>query len=80
MYGKRVEFFTTYNSLARDDIIKLTNSNFLLKKDNEELRICSFVTGAIVFYERNEKSEEVADVAIGLLSIYSLDEIIQKYM
>ena len=32
LYGKTVEFFITHNNLARDDIIKLTNSNFLLKK------------------------------------------------
>jgi len=80
-YGEKVEFFTTYNNKIYNNIIELTDNNFLLKGGNGELRICSFVTGAIIFYDRTKESEkEAIEVGIGMLSLHSPEEIIKEFM
>ena len=73
----RFEIDTRYYEQIYKTVEKVTKQ-YMYFRDGKVMIVPS--TGAIVFYERNEKSEEVVDVAIGLLSIYSPDEIIQKYM
>ena len=61
-------------------IINITNNNTLLRAGGGEIRISPSLTGAIIFLENEESEEEAIEVGIGMLSIYSPDEIIQKYM
>ena len=77
---KEIVLYTTYNNKIYNYIINITNNNVLIRGERGELRVSPSLTGAIIFLENEENEEEAIEVGIGMLSIYSPDEIIQKYM
>ncbi|WAE39550.1 MAG: hypothetical protein FHOMOCKG_00022 [Methanophagales virus GBV302] len=79
---KRIKFVlhSTYNNKIYNNIINITNNNKLYKAGNGELHISPPLTGMVVFYDEDENEEEIIEVGTGMLSIYSPDEILQKYM
>ena len=77
---KEIVLYTTYNNNIYNYIINITNNNVLIRGERGELRVSPSLTGAIIFLENEENEEEAIEVGIGMLSIYSPDEIIQKYM
>jgi len=79
--GRReITLYSFYNNKIYNYIINITNNNTLLRAGGGEIRISPSLTGAIIFLENEESEEEAIEVSIGMLSIYSPDEIIQKYM
>jgi len=77
---QEVEFLSSYNNKIYNNIIKLVNNNFLIKGGNRgEIRICPAVKGAIVLCNKGDRSE-VLEIAIGMLSLFSPEEIIKEFM
>jgi len=77
---REIVLYTTYNNKIYNYIINITNNNVLIRGEGGELRVSPSLTGAIIFLEDEESEEEAIEVSTGMLSIYSPDEIIQKYM
>jgi len=78
-YRQDVEFFSFYNNKIRNDILELANNNLLIKGGNLEIRVCPAVKGAMVLCNKEDRSEAL-EIAIGMLNLYSPEEIIKEFM
>jgi len=80
VFGEKVEFFIVYNKRVYSDFIKVIN--ILSMKENEEgVRVCPSVKGAIVFHDEMEEDEkEVVEMGVGMLTLHSPEEIIKEFM